>query len=108
MRAWSKAKVIVFRNWKLSSFSDFDFGGEVYNAEYLGFENWGNSKNGCWRQNPKMFERLIRSLSNSNFKDTVKYIDIKGCDISEGYARNILNIYDMDEVEFIDSKMTPY
>ena len=67
--------------------------------EFIGFYCSGGSSYSNWKAHPKRFENLVASIAKSQrLKDSLKTLDIYGCEITKEKAKEVLNKYNLKSV----------
>ena len=77
-----------------------DFGNmEGSKIEYISFNSSGGLINSNWKARPMRFENLVASIAKSQgLKDSLKELNIKGCEITKEKAQEVLNKYNLKSV----------
>ena len=78
-----------------------DFGNmEGSKVELLGFGCSGGSSYSNWKSHPIRFENLVASIAQSQgLKDSLKTLNIWGCEITKEKAQEVLNKYNLKSVK---------
>ena len=103
VRGASRAESLVFHGWIIDSFADLDFSvsGDV-ETNYIAFLAVGNAKQSNWGSSPYKFDNIIKGLSKSGHKNSLKTINInESGDFTVKKAIEILQDNDMGNVEVI-------
>ena len=83
---------------------------QTYDFEHIdyGLKNLYLSGVGCsslanWKQNPKKFENLIKGLSNTSLRKSLKQISIVECQLEIASAKKIMELYGMGHINLTEN-----
>jgi hypothetical protein len=62
--------------WAKINYKGVKFGGEGYRVEYLSFRGSGNYHSNCWADQPEKLGVIIKAISESDMKNSLKEFNI--------------------------------
>ena len=94
------AKQLYFLYNKIPLDEQVDFGNmDGSKLEHLSFHSSGGSDYSNWKEHPMRFENLVESIAKSQgLKDSLKTLNIYGCEITKEKAQEVLNKYNLKSV----------
>ena len=110
IKASSNCSKLVIRHSMLDFDDTLDFSGPSYKILYFSLERWGgwfdaNCTGMCnddeWRECPDKFRQIIKSISESSMKDSLRTLNIKLCGTTYKAAKRLLEKYGMEKVNIV-------
>ena len=109
VKASSQCKELIFSLLSLKLNSDLDFSIETsYKLELIDFKNSGLSDRSDWISNSGNFDSIIKAISKSGLKNSLKKIGIKACEIELDYAMDVLNKNGINHVAVTLDEADPF
>ena len=89
-------KRLILREARIDVNGKVDFGTNLdYHIEYLSLAYSGRDDHSDWKENLQEFVEIIKGIKGSGLDDSLRWLNIQGCQIDYTWARELL---DSDEI----------
>ena len=89
-------KRLILREARIDVNGKVDFGTNLdYHIEYLSLAYSGRDDHSDWKENLQEFVEIIKGIKGSGLDDSLRWLNIQGCQIDYTCARELL---DSDEI----------
>ena len=95
---------LIIRFSKIDWDQDFDFKGPFYNIKYFGLPLWGDHSEDGWSTAPDKLRRIIKAISESSMKQTIRTINVPACGVSVQKVKDFLNLYELNDVKVAEEE----
>ena len=102
MKASANWDWVVFAYSQIDLSSDIDLSGPHYNTSNLSFWRVGSLKENNWKSHPERLERVIKAISLSSMKDSLKTLNVFEWDIGIKEVEQMMKKYKLDNVQVTD------
>ena len=89
---------VAFEYSQIDLSSDIDLSGPNYNTSYLLFDRVGYRKENYWQSHPEQLERVIKAISLSSMKDSLKGLSVHDWGIEVEEVEEMMKKYKLDNV----------
>ena len=104
VKASANSTRLIISNSKIDWDQDFDFKGPVYNIKYFGLPLWGDFSEDGWSSAPDKLRRIIKAISESSMKETIRTINVPSCGVSVQKVKDFLSLYELNDVKVVEEK----
>ena len=98
---------VLFCASQIDLSSDIDLSGPHYNTSYLSFKSVGAQIENNWKSHPERLERVIKAISLSSMKDSLKTLSVRDWDIGVKDIEQMKKKHKLDNVQVTDAYEDP-
>jgi hypothetical protein len=97
VKSSAKCQRLSITSCTIDGDEEYDFSGPKFVISYLNLRCWGCSAYNKWESNPHRFENIIKGISKSGLKDSLKKLNIYDCDIEKDKVEEVLDQYGLKD-----------
>ena len=95
----------MFRGVELDLDSDIDISGPTYSTSYLSFRWFGYVSKKNWKSNPDGLSRIVKAISLSSLKDSLKTLDVYNWGVDVKTVQNKLKEFSLDHINVVEENI---
>ena len=95
----------MFYGGNLDLDSDIDISGPTYSTSYLSFRWLGKNSGKNWKSNPDGLTRVVKAISLSSLKDSLKTLDVFNWGVDTKTVQNKLKEFSLDHINVVQESI---